>query len=134
MKPRCPKLIFPINLPALARLLDKKRIDIAPHRLEWELCARDIANALGEEGREVFHLIASVWPAYDRRDSEHCYDRALSRRESAAKHCPYIRRACRRHKIDLDTPQLLQGQACVLTQEETIAPKPEKKMSIWSIF
>ena len=108
--PRPAKWIYPINLPALAEVLHSRRIDIAPHLLEWRLCARDIANAMGEDGREVFHTIAAVWPSYDRRDSERCYNSALRTRDADNQLCPYIRRAVQKHRISLDTPQLRQGR------------------------
>lgn len=77
MKPSCRKAFHPVDLDRIARDVARRRIDIAPTRLTWELLARCCATMAGENGRDAFHLMAAVWPDYSRHDSELCYNRAL---------------------------------------------------------
>lgn len=107
------RYIYPINLPNLARLVSERKIDLAPTRLAWERIARDIADAEGEDGREAFHIIASVWPDYSRHDSEQCFNRAVARRDPSQQACRYLRWVCKKAGINLDTPALRGGKPTV---------------------
>lgn len=115
-----------VNLPALARHLAATATDIAPTRLAWLACARDIAQCMGEKGREVFHTVASVWPRYSRHDSEMAYDAALRQRTAAAGSLRYIARACRARGIDIGSPRFATGHYVkTMTQAQ---PQKMRKM------
>ena len=117
---------YPINLHELAQLVSSRGIDLAPTRVAWERTAAEVAASMGEQGREVFHTIAAVWPSYSRHDSELCYSRALRTAQAADRRCSHLRWACRQHHINLDTPRLRQGkpQACVTSRKPTAMPRP----------
>ena len=110
---------YPVDIDRLASDLVARGIDIAPTRQSWTAVARDIADGAGEAGREAFHLIASVWPDYSRRDSEHCFDRALRQADGSRAHMPYVKAACRRHSVLIDNQRYRKG-APVKFQVKTI--------------
>ena len=100
---------YPVNIDQLAQDLMIRNIDIAPTRLKWIAVAQDIADGAGEAGREAFHNIASVWPDYNKRDSEHCFNRALRVADGSRVLMPYIRWACRRHGINIYNQRYRKG-------------------------
>lgn len=112
-KPRRPTAsngyYYPVDIDQLAADLVARDIDIAPTRQAWTAVARDIADGAGEAGRAAFHLIASVWPDYSRRDSEHCFDRALRVADGSRVMMPYIKRACQRHGINVGSSRYRMG-------------------------
>ena len=118
------RYFYPINLARLARLVTERHIDLAPTRLAWERIATEIADVMGEEGREIFHIIASVWHDYSRHDSEQCYSRAVARRDESRQQCRYLRWACRQAGINLDTPALRGGKPIAV--KPRTEPKPRK--------
>lgn len=101
MKPSCHKYAYPLDLDRIARDVASRRIDIAPTRLAWERLAQCCATIEGEQGRDAFHLMAAVWPDYNRHDSELCYNRAL-RQTGRAVSIGYLAWALKRHGIDIN--------------------------------
>lgn len=97
------KSCYPVDLDRIARDVASRGIDIAPTRLTWELLARCCATAAGEQGRDAFHMMAAVWPDYNRHDSELCYNRAL-RQTGRAVSLGYLARALKPHGIDINRP------------------------------
>ena len=101
MKPSCRKAFHPVDLDRIARDVARRRIDIAPTRLTWELLARCCATMAGENGRDAFHLMAAVWPDYSRHDSQLCYNRAL-RQTGKQISLGYLATALKRHGININ--------------------------------
>ena len=101
MKRSCRKFIFPLDLNRIAHDVASRGIDIAPTRLTWERLAQCCATIEGENGRDAFHLMAAVWPDYNRHDSELCYNRAL-RQTGKTVSIGYLAAALKRHGIDIN--------------------------------
>ena len=93
--------VYPVDINRLAKDLKRLEIDIASTRIEWVAVAREIANVYGENGREAFMTIASVWPMFDRHDSELCYNAALRKADQNNQSLGYISHACRLKGIDV---------------------------------
>ena len=116
------RICYPLDLEQLAADVEKSEIDLAPTRMTWLNLAQCIANYDGEQGREVFHRIAAVWPDYSRHDSELCYNRAL-RRLGAAPGISYLVKACHRHGINLMSPRYRkQGKPVILDSDRQRQP------------
>ncbi len=74
--------IYAIDADKLATAVEQCGIDLAPTRLTWERLAAAVVTLAAGDGREAFHRMAAMWPDYDRRDSEQCYNRAQRRGDS----------------------------------------------------
>ena len=65
----------------LANQLHELGIDITPSYPEWVDIALSLAN-LGEEGREIFHIVSSVYKGYDEKEADakftHCLKTGFS--------------------------------------------------------
>ena len=129
MKPSCPKRIFPVNLDRIASDVASRGIDIAPTRLAWELLARCLATAAGEQGRDAFHVMASVWPDYSRHDSELCYSRAV-RQSGRAVSLGYLASVLKPHGIDINNPRYRKQGKPQLIKPKKQQPKTMKNISV----
>lgn len=118
MKPSSRKICYPLDLDRIARDVASRGIDIAPTRITWERLARCCATIAGEAGRDAFHLMAAVWPDYNRHDSELCYNRAL-RRTDAPVSAGYLVAALKRHGMDLNRPCYRAGGKPVIMKNDT---------------
>lgn len=62
---------------ALASALKANNIDITATYDNWLKTGFALANAFGEEGRELFHELSSLYPTYNREESDKQYDNCL---------------------------------------------------------
>ncbi|MFD1315231.1 BT4734/BF3469 family protein [Namhaeicola litoreus] len=63
----------------LAKELVKNKIDITNTYDKWWRVGLSIANTLGEQGRNYFHEISSVYTEYDPREADRFYDHILEK-------------------------------------------------------
>ena len=66
-----------VKVKALASTLKAKGIDITSTYADWLKTGFALANAFGEEGRELFHELSSLYPAYRREETDKQYDNCL---------------------------------------------------------
>ncbi len=127
MKPSCRRYYHPVNLDRIASDVASRGIDIAPTRMTWELLARCLATAAGEQGREAFHVMAAVWPDYSRHDSELCYSRAV-RQTGKAVSLGYLASVLKPHGIDINHPRYRKAGKAIIIKTMKQQTKTMKKI------
>lgn len=66
-----------VKVKALASTLKAKGLDITATYDNWLKTGFALANAFGEEGRELFHELSSLYPTYNREEADKQYDNCL---------------------------------------------------------
>ena len=117
---------YPIDLDRVADDVEKRRIDIAPTRLQWTLLAQCLATYAGEEGRNAFHRMAAIWPDYSRHDSELCYNAAI-RREGKQVSIGWLVAQLRPYRIDINSPRYRASNKAIVYKRHKKMKKNETK-------
>ena len=124
------------TIKALASALKANDLDITSTYADWLKTGFALANAFGEDGRELFHELSSLYPAYRREEADKQYDNCLRTQHGEVNLATLFYLA---HERGLDTamptsPSLAKAVAMPPSPPSTPSPAPMSEPSTLPTF